>query len=79
MTTKAGDVLEGGLEFGLQLVAIVVLCLGAVWIWPDGLLRTPFASLTITDVFMALASVLVWLIALAWLYFVAEPLRLLQK
>jgi hypothetical protein len=79
MTTKAGDVLEGGLEFGLQLVAIVGLCLGAVWMWPDGLLRTPFASLTLADALSALASVLVWLVALAWLYFVAEPLRLLEK
>ncbi len=75
MTAKTGDFLEGLLELGVQLAAVVGLCAVAIRLWPDDLPNTPFSSLTMSDVLCVSGSLAVWGLALAWSYFLAEPLR----
>jgi hypothetical protein len=79
MTTKAGDVLEGGIEFVLQLATVVALCLAAIWLSPDDVVHRPLSSLSLADVLWLLASATVWFVAITWLYFLAEPFQKLLK
>ena len=75
MTAKTGDFLEGLFELGVQLAGVVGLCAAATWLWPDDLPNTPISSLTIADVLWVFGSLALWGLALAWSYFLAEPLR----
>lgn len=75
MTAKTSDFLGGLFELGVQLAGVVGLCAAAIWLWPDDLRDTPFSSLTLFDWLCAFGSLAVWGLALAWSYFLAEPLR----
>ena len=75
MTAKTGNFLDGLFELGVQMAAAVALCALAMWLWPDELLSTPLGSLTLGDLLWAFGSLTVWAIALAWSYFLAQPLQ----
>ncbi|HET7363254.1 MAG TPA: hypothetical protein VFJ70_06730 [Burkholderiales bacterium] len=75
MTAKTGDFLDGLFELGLQLAAVLGLCAAAISLWPDDLLSKPRAELMLSDLLWLLGSLALWGLALAWSYFLAEPLR----
>ncbi|MBW8906625.1 MAG: hypothetical protein JF611_13300 [Betaproteobacteria bacterium] len=71
---KARQVLDVCFELAMQL-SLIGLCLtGALWMWPDGLLSAPVASIGVASILWAATSLALWLLGTAWLYFLAVPL-----
>ena len=69
------DWLDVGFELLTQLALVVGIFALAIWLWPDGILDTPLASIAFGMALSALGSVVVWLVGLVALYFVVvEPI-----
>jgi hypothetical protein len=48
-----------------KLILVVIIAAIAIWVYPDGFLDTPFASMTFKALFGFIASLLLWVVALA--------------
>jgi hypothetical protein len=59
------DVTEKLFDVGGKLVLAILIAAVAIWVYPDGFLDTPFASLTFKDLLGFIASILLWIVALA--------------
>ena len=69
------DWLDVGFELVMQLALVVWIFALAIWLWPDGILDAPLASIAFGTALSALGSVAVWLVGLVALYFVVvEPI-----
>ena len=75
-TSRLGfaDWLDVGFELLTQLALVVGIFALAIWLWPDGILDAPIASIAFGMALSAMSSVVVWLVGLVALYFVVvEP------
>jgi len=74
LNIEAGDVLEAGPRFVLQLLLIVGLGFGAIWLWPAGLFSRSVAAITFPQLLRAVSAPGLVFAAAMWLYLLLAPL-----